>query len=215
MHLRVVLIAAFACGGEQVEVTTVASNSGRGTTEAACGDPVLADQVTSGGQRVITWQPCFDAADESAIAETEERVEVEGVAPRTALAQAALPAACDAVPLRERTHSPLAHKRAIDRIEPIYDEGQLAGVRVVFKRVRGLNAEWVRRGIACQRARWAVVANEPGFSPSDPTLVEGADANVIERDGRVEVIITAETPDRADIVLARARGELSLRNARR
>lgn len=215
MRLRVVLIAAFACGDRQVEVTTVASNYGRGTTEMACGDPVAADQVTSGGQRVITWQPCFDTTDEAAVAEAEQRVEVGEIDEANPLAQAALPAACDAVPLRERTHSPLVHKRSIEQIQPIYDDGQLAGVRVVFKRVRGLNAEWVRRGIACQQARWALAGNEPGWSPSDPTLVDGTETNVIDRDGHVEVLITAETADRADIVLGRMHGELGLRNARR
>src|SRR3989442_14352394 len=31
-----------------------------------CGDPVLNDQVTTGGMRVTSWQPCFDVAEESA-----------------------------------------------------------------------------------------------------------------------------------------------------
>ena len=173
---------------------------------------MLSDQSTSGGQRITMWQPCFDAADESAVAETQlGHLEITTVADATP----SDPAACEAVPLRERSHSPLAHRRSIDKIEPVYDDGQLAGARVVFKRVRGLNAEWVRRGLECQRARWALVGNEAGFSRTDPTLVEGAEANVIERDGRVEVIITADTADRADIVLARARGEDGLRTTRR
>ncbi|HEY5923392.1 MAG TPA: hypothetical protein VIV11_17050 [Kofleriaceae bacterium] len=217
MRLRYLLISCVACGGGTVssggdlDMVTVASVAGPGNAAAGnaaaldCGDPVLADQVTSGGQRVITWKPCFDPADEPA--------EVEG----DVIAGMSAPelAACEAVPLGERGHSPLAHKRSIDKIEPVYDDGQLAGARIVFKRVRGLNAEWVRLGIECQRARWAVVGNEAGFSPSDPTLVEGVAADVIERNGRVEVIITAETAERADIVLARARGETGLRNARR
>src|SRR5262245_28399097 len=31
-----------------------------------CGDPALGDQVTSGGQPLTTWQPCFHIADEVA-----------------------------------------------------------------------------------------------------------------------------------------------------
>ena len=67
----------------------------------------------------------------------------------------------------------------------------------------------MEREIACHRERWNAVGNAENWVPNDPTLVEGAEVDVVDRDGRVEVIVTAPTPDAAGSALARAQGRFS------
>jgi len=38
---------------------------------------------------------------------------------------------------------------------PHREAGQLRGVRIVFNPIGGMTADWLRRDIECQRARWA------------------------------------------------------------
>lgn len=224
-----------ACGGREVEdslaVTTPLSHGGVGAGNIECGDPVLNDQITTGGLRVTMWQPCFDIADEMAPSqrdrvaaehqrELQARAAADSIAGAPATGSPAVSAArvaCAAVPIRERSHSPFVHKRSIERVEPIRMNGQLAGVRVVFKRVRGLNAEWLRRDIACQQARFAATGADidPAWAATDPTLVEGATVNVVDRAGHVEVIVTAPTSQQAEVVIARAGGHVGPQNAAR
>ena len=43
---------------------------------------------------------------------------------------------------------------------------------------------------------------------SDPTLIEGAQVSVFDRDGHVEVIVDTDTPEQAEIAITRAKGAL-------
>jgi hypothetical protein len=221
------MIGLVACGGAPIsdptDVVTIADRASLSDQQSDCGDPVLQDQVTTGGQRVATWQPCFDASDERA---AEERIVIRTdlatggddsvAAPNERLAEVER-VACIGVPVKERQHSPFSHRRSIDKVEPMRENGQLVGVRVVFKPVRGLTADWMRRDIDCHRARLAAADGDlvvMGMD-DDPTLLEQADIQVEERNGRVEVRITTLTPDQAEIALARARGEHGMQRADR
>ena len=89
------------------------------------------------------------------------------------------------------------------------DDGQLVGVRVVFREGQDLDASAMQREIDCHRSRWNSIGNTANWFPNDPTLVEGADVNVVERAGRVEVVVTAPTPDVAETALMRAQGRVN------
>jgi hypothetical protein len=206
--LTVACITAAACAGSQANTPQHRESAPEKAPVAAaytCGDTVLEDQVTSGGQRLVYWQPCWDWE-----AETGDRREYTAVATEQSrdpkLAQAEETACANLGP-RERERSPFTHKKQIAEVIPHRVAGQLSGVRVVFKPVAGLNAEWMRKDIACHRARWETLGRHT-IGSSDPTLVDGSSVSVIERNGHVEVLVETETPEQAEIALARAKGSL-------
>jgi len=71
--------------------------------------------------------------------------------------------------------------------------------------VPGVTAHWVRRDIDCQRARWALHGKPSDVA--DPTLVPGAQIQVVDRHGHVEVLVQTDTIDAGELALARARGQ--------
>ena len=180
-----------------------------------CGDTVLNDQLTTGGiGPVTTWQPCFDVTEEQAVREQtlgneappqRSQAEIHAAAQ---LVQAEAEA-CRDVPAHERDHSVFAHKKAIASVEPVRDATGIRGVRVTFKPVRGLTKAFIERDIACTRARWAVSGRDPKLMPYDPTLVDGADVHVVDDGGRTVVTVTAGSADAAQVLLARAQGQLT------
>jgi hypothetical protein len=179
------------------------------TLSYACGDPVLNDQLTSGGTKVTTWQPCFDVTEEGAIdqryaAEHERDLAARERHSATALVRAEV-AACQGVPERERDHSAFAHRSEIADVIPHREAGQVRGVWVVFKPVVGMTADWLRRDIACQHARWAVLGKPPAMAATDPTLVAGAQAQVFDRHDHLEVLVLTDSTDAGQMALARAR----------
>jgi hypothetical protein len=191
----------------------VSADARRGPTSFNCGDPVLNDQVTTGGLRVTTWQPCFDLAEEAAVGHRDAAQRERELARRDrrtahALVSAEL-SACAGIPDSERAHSVFAHKTAISKVIPHREAGQLHGVWVEFKRVPGLSADWIRRDIDCQRARWAALGPHPTDSPEDPTLVPGAQVQVFDRGDHVDVLVTTDTTEAGEVALARAEGRLS------
>jgi hypothetical protein len=168
----------------------------------ACGDTVLADQTTSGGERLDLSLPCFDVTDET------------GIHPRVAgdlppppqdrqlaanLAETELHS-CHGIPAREREHSPFAHRRSIAEVAPRRD-----GVAITFKPVEGLTAAWLERAIQCHQARFAALGQPGGYLPDDPTLVTGARVTVTEIDHRLVVLVETPDADAAQLALQRAR----------
>jgi hypothetical protein len=163
-----------------------------------CGDPALNDQLTSGGERLTSWAPCWDTVEEAELVRSGRAI------PRSAaLAEAEL-VSCKGISERELAHSPFAHKQAIEAIIPHREAGQLRGVRVVFKAVPGLTADWMRRAIACQRARHEVLST-PSYLLDDPTLVDGADIAVYRQPGgKIEVVVATQDSHAAQLALSRA-----------
>lgn len=178
-----------------------------------CGDPVMNDQITTGGQRVMTWQPCFDIADEAAenhrgAAQQERQLARKDRATAARLVDTQR-FACAGIPEREQGHSVFSHVRSIDRVEPVYNGDRLAGVRIEFKPVRGLTADWLRRDVECHRARWAALGKDPAWMPMDPTLVDSATIDVRDAGSTVIVVVTSPEREQAANALARARGQLA------
>jgi hypothetical protein len=168
----------------------------------ACGDTVLADQTTSGGERLDLAMPCFDVTDETAI---HQRVGADP-APLPHDGQLAANLAetelhsCHGIPEHEREHSPFAHRRSIAEVAPRRD-----GVAITFKPVAGLTAAWLERDIQCHQARFTALGQPAGYLPDDPTLVIGAHVTVTEIDHRLVVVVETPDADAAQLALQRAR----------
>jgi hypothetical protein len=182
-----------------------------------CGDTVLNEQSTSGTEPITTWTPCWNLDEEAAIrhrqaADAERRAAREDRAQATALARAEI-AHCRGIPQHELTHSPFDHKRAIEEVIPHRSGGVVRGVRIVFKPVAGLTADYMRRAIACNQARFSVLGNPAQFAPEDPTLVEGAEVEVTNT--RSNIIVTIRVPDdvQAAVALERAKDLVRARTA--
>ena len=174
-----------------------------------CGDTVLHEQSTSGTEPVTTWTPCWNLDEEAAIrhresADAERRAAREDRAQAGALARAELQH-CRGIPQHERTHSPFAHKRAVTEVITHREAGTVRGARIVFKRVPGLTGDYMRRAIACNQARFAVLGNPAQYAPADPTLVEGADVEVTET--RQNIIVTIKVDDDVQAAVAAERAQ--------
>ena len=77
MRCAILVAGCVACGGGGItEPVNVVGPIPEGAVEVGevlvCGDPVLNDQLTTGGQRVTTWQPCFDVGDEAAVDQRQQ-----------------------------------------------------------------------------------------------------------------------------------------------
>lgn len=194
-----------ACGGPRAtrpdtltageQQATVRETPG-GASTYQCGDAVLNEQITTGSEPLTTFIPCWDMEEEAEHARQHRARESALVRAREthrgALAAAEL-VHCKGIPERELTHSPLSHRRAIAEVVPHRRGGKLEGVRILFRPVPGLTADWMRRAIACHQARHASLGRPDNYLPEDPTLVAGAEIRVLEHAGAVQVFVS--TPD--------------------
>lgn len=226
MRLAIFVAGCVACGGGSIlEPVNVVAPIPQGIAEVGelfvCPDLDLNDQLTTDGRRVTNFQPCYtvgpppvtDRRDEIASTVVEQSRYREYDFERTLPLDAQ--AACSGVPLIEGERSPLVDRRSIDKVEPVHEGEQLVGVRVVFKPVRGLTAESLRRDIECQRARWESLGETTTWRPDDPTLLSGVHWTVLDREGHVELFVTAPTPEQATVALTRARNTHAEQTARR
>jgi hypothetical protein len=187
------------------------SRDSRGPTNYTCGDTVLNDQLTTGGTKVTTWQPCFDLAEEAAVEHRDAAAHERELARRDRRTATALVVAedkaCEGIPRTEREHSLFAHRKLIIAVTPHRESEQVRGAWIQLKRVPGLDAMWVRRDIMCQRARFAVIGPTAAFD-DDPTLLPGSTVHVYGHDDRIDVLVTTDTTPDGELALARAMGDL-------
>ena len=189
--------------GQRAEDSTDPSSS------YSCGDTVMSDQLTSGGQRVVQATPCWDTGEERSAHDeyvaklaaehteaADRRVDNQRVADEQT--------ACAGLSQRELEHTPFSHRREIAEVIPHREAGNPRGVRIIWKPVPGLTADWMRQAISCHRARFERMGEPPIYHPHDPTLVAHATVRVEDHGGHLEVII--ETPDDANgqLVIDRA-----------
>jgi len=221
--MRKILIASVlvACGGgTQVAVEhPIATKAPTASTSVAysCGDPI-AEQATTGTEPVTAWNPCWDIAEEeslrvraNAAAERAEKVDRQRAAQ---LVQANL-VHCTGLPEQELSHSPFAHKRAIAEVLPHRGGGKVHGVRILLKHVPGLSAEYMRKAIACHRARYETLGKPASYLPDDPTLLDGIEVTVTDHRGRIDVMITSDDDEICLVALDRAQQLLRDRTATR
>jgi hypothetical protein len=186
-------------------------------TSYQCGDVALADQTTSGGQRVMESVPCWNIDEESAahqrfLADREQAIADDERRSATQLVEAEL-AACRGLSARELEHSPFAHRREIQQVLPHREAGVLRGVRIVWKPVLGLSARWMRASIDCHRARFERMGEPSMYLPDDPTLVARSTVTVSDRGGHVEVLVETDDEVSSHVALERARDLVRQRTA--
>ena len=195
----------------------------RNLDDYQCGDagpPGWNDQLTSGGERLVPQViPCWDPAEEIAerhrVAAARERQRARAERRVAAdLVETEL-AACRGISPDEVEHSPFAHKKAIAEVIPHREAGVVRGVRIVFKPVLGLTANWMQRAIACHRARFERLGEAPTYLSDDPTLVRGATTTVTDHNGRLEVLVVTRDDVAAAVALDRAEGLVRPRTAGR
>lgn len=194
------------------------NRSPAGPTSYSCGDP-MHDQSTTGTERVSTWNPCWDIEEETAArhraAAAEERYRANLAADQSAqLVQAEL-VHCKGLPEHELAHSPFEHRRAIREVTAHRGGGQVRGVRIIFKDIPGLTVDYLRSAIACHRARYETLGKPAQYLPEDPTLFDGAEVTVSQRQNGIEVLITAEDPAVGRIAYDRAQKLVTDRTATR
>lgn len=178
-----------------------------GPVNYTCNNPLDTPMPTSATQ-VTRYQPCWDYRDEVgahqvAAMEEHDMAEAERRAAKELVV--AERAACANVPEHERDHSAFSHRRSISEVIPHFEDGVLRGVRIVFKPVAALDADWLRRDIACQQAHVAVLGRVPASLAQDPTLVRNAEVSVSDVGGRVVVVVRTDE-NQARLALAKARG---------
>ncbi len=184
----------------------------------SCGDTVLADQATSGGERLVQSVPCWDSGEEVSahrryLAEHEQQLAQDERRTAANLVEAEL-AACRGLPVHEIEHSPFAHRKEIAEVIPHRETGTLRGVRIVFKPVPGLTADWMRQAITCHRARFERMGEPAIYLPEDPTLVARAITTVELHSGHIEVMIETGDDTSAQVALDRAMDLVRPRTAR-
>ncbi len=185
----------------------------------SCGDTALMDQATSGGERLVQSIPCWDLTEESVehhryLADHEQQLARAERRTATTMVETEIQA-CRGLSERELEHSPFAHRREIAAVIPHRETGTLRGVRVIFKPVPGLTAAWMRKAIACHRARFERLGEPAVFLPDDPTLVARSTTTVEQRGGHLEVLIASDDDVSARVALDRARELVGPRTAGR
>jgi hypothetical protein len=245
--LLALVIAAAACGGrskdptppralsadehleaaaEQEVAATELEQSTPAGAEAAtaepyvCGDRVLADQLSSGTEPLLTTMPCWQnetrvVADHKAEA---ERLRAEAGAHKE-VAQSLINAealACEGMSADELTHTPYAHRQDIVSVDEERTDGELRGARIVFAKVAGLSANWMRQAVACHHARAAALGYNNRYMSYDPTVIQGASTMVNElADGSLEVKVISPELETAKLIYDRSRALVGDVQARR
>jgi len=186
----------------------------------SCGDLVLDQNLRTGGEPVtFGWVPCFDAAEEGAAhqrhsADKELRAAQRERREAGRLLEAEV-AACRGITERERDHSPLEHKKEIAEILPHRESGKIRGVRIEMKPVPGLTADWMRRAITCNQARYAALGEPSEEAAVDPTLLPGARVEVAQRGDHVEILVVTDTEVDGKLALERAKNLVAPQTALR
>jgi hypothetical protein len=111
--------------------------------------------------------------------------------------------ACVGLGEDEISHSPFHHADDILLVEPVRRGGEVVGARAVFRRVEGLDADWMRRATACHHARAGVMGYSPTFQSYDPLSVPDISIAIDEVMTGVAVTITARTAASAATVWGR------------
>jgi len=181
----------------------------------ACGDRALTDQVTSGGERVTTWVPCWNTDRDASAAHLAEAERLRAEARQhRAIARSLMDIErmfCAGFPEDELTHTPLYHRSDIAAVVPLREDGRLIGARVTFKAVPGLTPGYLRHALLCHRARMATLGYPATYMAYDPTMLVDTRVSVDDRGGPIEVTVRGDDDLAAALVWSRAQALLGLR----
>jgi len=228
-------LLATACGGDQqrperLSVSANLAEAARHEREAAEhervyresrraeGDPNQCyDQRTPypsrDGEPVRVLRPCWTREQrpsrqqlDEALADRKEAARHRGLAASMRRAERE---ACQGLGDDEMSHSPFFHREDILRVEDVAIDGELHGARVVFGRVPGLAAGWLRRAVACHRARAAAMGYPANVMSYCPLMVAPTIATVEDLGGTIAVTIIARRDLEIAAVVGRARALLA------
>ena len=117
--------------------------------------------------------------------------------------------ACQGLGDDEMSHSPFFHREDIIRVEEVAIDGELHGARVVFGRVPGLEAGWLRRAISCHQARAAAMGYPAKVMSYCPLMIAPTTVTIEELGGTIAVTIIARRDREIAAVVGRARALLA------
>lgn len=174
----------------------------------ACGDTVLADQATTGGERLGFAMPCWnthaEASYEHRRAAEHERSEAMRHRALARELEIAEREKCAGLPANELDHTPFWHRADVARVERIVEGGRLRGARVTFRPVAGLTVDWLRHALQCHRARAATLGWTSTYMGYDPSVLAAATTSVTANGKDIAVEIVSNDPDVAAVIAGRA-----------
>lgn len=171
------------------------------------------DVSTTGGERLVGRRPCWTGRVNPSEQHRREAERLREEAARHRAEASVLvraeQQACSGLDQDEIDQSPFFQREDILAVEPFTVNGELRGARVWFRKVPGLTVEWMRKDIACQQARAAVMGDTEEFQSHCPLVLGGVTATVEDTTRGILVILRSERDDIASAVLARARNACS------
>lgn len=108
--------------------------------------------------------------------------------------------ACSGLAEADRDASPFVHRADIVRVEPIE-----RGVRVRFRHVDGLNADWLEHLVECHLARDKFIGPDAPDTSECPLAVRGATAHVAADGSGYTVEVQSNDARSAEEIARRAR----------
>jgi hypothetical protein len=184
-----------------------AAEHAEGSSGYTCGDTVLADQLTSGGERLELAVPCWNTDAEASFehrrAAAHERSEAARHRATARHLEQVEHDRCSGLSPTELDHTPFWHRSDIARVERLTDGETLRGARVTFRPVRGLDVTWMEHALQCHRARAAALGWDSRYMGYDPTLLSGVSTKVVAGDDGITVEIRTTNPDVAAVVAGR------------
>ncbi|HWM87406.1 MAG TPA: hypothetical protein VNO33_16250 [Kofleriaceae bacterium] len=197
--------------GDGARKATAEGSAGAGQ-DYGCYDKAVPDPET-GGERMPVLRPCWTAGTSGDSDEERSAADHRRLASRHRTMAAALwraeQKACAGLPESEISQSPFIHREDVVRVEPLRAGQRAAGARVVFRAVRGLDATWMRRSVACHQARAAALGYPPQVMSYCPLMAAPTTASVEQRGGEITVTIRTERDEDGAAVLSRARALLA------
>lgn len=182
-----------------------------------CHDQRLPDP-NSGGEPVRVLRPCWTREEPPSRHHLDEaRVQRKEAARHRAVAASMLRAereACRGLGEDEMSHSPFFHREDILRVEEVRVDGELHGVRVLFARVPGLDAGWLRRAVVCHQARAAAMGYPAKEMSYCPLMVAPTSATIEDLGATVAVTLIARRDWEIAAVVGRAKALLTSPPAR-
>jgi hypothetical protein len=160
-------------------------------------------------------RPCWTSEQRPSRHQLDEaRTDREEAARHRSVAASMLRAereACAGLGDDEMSHSPFFHKEDILRVDEVRVDGELHGARVLFQKVPGLDAPWLRRAIACHQARAAAMGYDPQVMSYCPLMVAPTTITVEAMGGITAVTIVARRDWEIAAVVGRAQALVAAR----
>jgi len=184
-----------------------ASAQSRTQTQNVCGDRVLADQASSGGERLGVapcWSASASAVERHHADATRLRAEATAHRHRAAELLAAEQASCVGLSAHDLDHTPFAHREDVAAVTAELEGGQLRGARIRFRALDGLDAAWLEQAIGCHRARAAAVGWDATYMTYDPSALANVLVTVTDDPDGVVVVVRTDDAQAAEIAYRRA-----------